>query len=60
MDDLGGLDASVGSPGSDTDTGTIEGPCAREKPGFNGPALSAAASVAIFGKEKGVAIASVD
>jgi hypothetical protein len=60
VDDSRGLDASVGSVGSDTDTGINEGPCAREKPGFNGPALSAAAGVAIFGKEKGVVITSAD
>lgn len=56
---MGGLDASAESVGSDTDTGINE-LCAREKPGFSGPALSAAAGVAAFGKEKGVVIASAD
>jgi IMP dehydrogenase/GMP reductase len=59
VDDLGGLDASAESAGSDTDTGINEGLCAREKPGLNAPVLSAAA-VAAFEKEKGVVIASSD
>ena len=55
-----GLDTSVGGAGSDADTGINEGLCAREKPGFNGPAFSAAADVATFGKEKGGVIVSAD
>lgn len=57
---MGGLDASAESEGSDTDTGINEGLSAREKPGLNSPALSAAAGVAAFGNEKEVVIASAD
>jgi hypothetical protein len=60
VDNLGGLDASVGGAGSDTDIGINEGLGAREKPGFNGSALSAAAGFITFGKEKGAVEASAD
>jgi hypothetical protein len=60
VDNSDGLDALVGSVGSDTDTGINVGLCARGKLGFNGPGLSTAADVATFGKEKGVFIASAD
>lgn len=60
VDNLGGLGASVGGAGSDTDTGINEGLGAREKPGFNGSTLSSAAAFVDFGKEKGPVEASAD
>jgi len=59
VDNLGNLGASAGSAGSDTEAGINEGLCAREKPGFKGSTLSAAAGFVTFGKN-GAVIASTD
>lgn len=60
VDNLGGLGASFGGAGPDTDTGINEGLGAREKPGFDGPALSVVAGFVTFGKEKRAVEASTD
>ena len=60
VDTLGGLGASVGGAGSNTDIGFNEGLGAREKPGFNGSTPSDAAGFVTFGKEKRAVEASAD
>lgn len=59
-DNLGGLGASIGGVGPDTDAGINEGLDAREKPGFDGPTLSVVAGFVAFGKEKRAVEASTD
>jgi len=60
VDNLGGLGASVGGAGSDTDTGIKEALGAREKPGFNDSTLSAAAGFVTFENKKGAVETSAD
>lgn len=60
VDSLAGLGASLEGAGSDTDTAVNDGPGAREKPGFSGSILSAAAAFGTFGKEKGAVDPSAD